>query len=133
LERKNKIMTRFLLAAALTLLLCGCSTVNTHISPYLGMAGYAATNPASVQILTAEPTDRAHQRLGEIFLDISGSPSREKLEKKLKAAAANLGANAVFIVYDQTHVFPVVYVGYWGPSVSQDLTRGIVAVAIRYK
>ena len=126
-------MRRFLFATALTLLLCGCSTVSTRINPYLGMAGYAATNPASVQILAAEPTDRAHQRLGEIFLDISGSPSREKLEKKLRAGAANLGANAVFIVYDQTHIFPVVYVGYWGPNVTQDMTRGIVGVAIRYK
>ena len=126
-------MKRFLFATVLTLLLCGCSTVSTHINPYLGMAGYAATDPASVVILTAEPTNRPHQRLGEVFLSISGSPSREKLEKKLKAAAANLGANAVFIVYDQTHFFPVVYVDWWGPNVYQNTARTIVGVPIRYK
>ena len=68
------------------------------------------------------------------MLSVDGSPSREKLEQKLKQAAAKFGADAVFVVYDKTHVFPVVYVGWWGGpyGVSEETRRDIVAVAIKY-
>jgi hypothetical protein len=55
------------------------------------------------------------------------------LEKKLRVAAANLGADAAFVVSDQTRIFPVLYGSYWGPSWTQDARRGIVAVAIKFK
>lgn len=117
--------------AASSFLFCGCSGISVNTQPYMGVPNYPAADPSSVQILPAEPTDRVHVRLGEIILDISGQPSRQELEQKLKTAAAKLGANAVFIVRDQTHIFPVVYVDYWGTTVSQDTRRAIIAVAIR--
>jgi hypothetical protein len=127
-------MKKCLCLIALVALLTACSTVHTRTNPYLGGARYPATVPDKVQILNAEPNDRPHDRLGEIFLDIDGDPSRDKLEKKLRTAAANLGAEAVFIVHDQTHIFPVVYMDYWwGPNVSQAARRGIIAVAIKFK
>jgi hypothetical protein len=126
-------MRKTLLLAALAALVCGCSSVSTHINPYLGIASFPATDPAHVQILAAEPKDRKHDRLGEVFLDVEGNPAKATLEKKLRAAAANLGADAAFVVSDQTRIFPVVYVNYWGPYWTQDPRRGIVAVAIRFK
>jgi hypothetical protein len=126
-------MKRLLSVIGLALLLSGCASVYTNTRPYLGVASYAPTQPEKVQILAAEPKDRHHERLGEIFLDISGSPSRERVEKKVRKAAAAMGADAAFIVSDKTHIFPAYYWDWWGGSVSQDYHRGIVAVAIKYK
>ncbi len=132
-ECEKIIMKRFVVTAALASLLCGCSTVYTRTNPYLGISNYPATKPDHVQILSAEPKNRPHDRLGEVFLDIGGSPSKKKLEKKLKAAAANLGGDAVFVVSDQTRIFPVVYVDWWGPTFTQDARRGIIAVVVKFK
>ncbi len=113
------------------ILLCGCSSISVQTQPYMGVPNYPPADPATVQILPAEPTDRVHVRLGEVVLDVSGQPSREELETKLKSAAAKLGANAVFVVRDQTQVFPVVYQDYWGATFNYDTRRAIIAVAIR--
>jgi hypothetical protein len=101
---------------------------------YLTVPRYPPTAPGAVQILAAEP-NVPKERLGEISLSVSGQPSRERLEKRLKEAAAKLGADAVFVVYDRTHIFPIVYVDwYWGPAgVSEEVHRDIVAVAIKYR
>jgi hypothetical protein len=112
--------------------LAGCSTVYTRTQPYLGVGNYAPTDPAHVQILAAEPK-QAKEKLGEVFLSVDGNPSRATLETKLKRAAAKLGADAVFVVSDQMHIFPVVYVDWWGSNVSQEARRGIVAIAVKYK
>jgi hypothetical protein len=115
------------------LLLAGCASISEYTKVYLGTPTYPPTNPAAIQILSAEPK-RPTERLGEIMLDVDGTPSRERLEHRLKAAAAKLGANAVFVVYDKIHVFPVVYVDWWGPTtMGEDLRRNIVAVAVKYK
>ncbi len=119
-------------AALAGLLGVGCSTVTCRTQPYLTAPHWPASDPARVAILAAEP-NRAKDRLGEIFLSVEGSPSRDRIEKKLRKAAGGLGADAVFIVYDQTHLFPVVYADWWGASYSQEALRGIVAVAIKYK
>ena len=110
----------------------GVFSFTCRSQPSLGGPGFPASDPARVAILTSEPA-RAKDRLGEIFLSVEGSPSRDRLEKKLKKAAAGLGADAVIIVSDQTHLFPVYYGGWWGTSVSQEAQRGIVAVAVKYK
>jgi hypothetical protein len=130
----KKIISHILWMIALTAVMgaVGCATVSTRTQPYLGVAGCPPTDPARVQILTSEP-NRQKERLGEIFLSVEGSPTREKLEKKLRNAAAKLGADAVFVVSDQTRFFPVVYVDWWSSTVSQEAVRGIVAVAIKYK
>ena len=121
-----------LLAASLAL--CGCSTISVNTKAYLASPRCAPSDPAKVEILAAEPK-QSKDRLGEIMLSVGGNPGRERLEDKLKHAAAKLGADAVFVVYDKTHVFPVVYVDWWGGpyGVTEELRRDIVAVAIKYK
>ncbi|HSF05927.1 MAG TPA: hypothetical protein VLG10_09065 [Methylomirabilota bacterium] len=115
------------------LLLAGCSSVSVRTQPYLGVPRYPASDPARVEILGKEP-ERSKDRLGEIFLDIEGSPSRETIEARLRDAVAELGGDAAFIVFDQTRLFPVVYADpYYGTTVSETARRGIVAVAIKYR
>ena len=111
----------------------GCANVTCRTQPSLSVPRYPPSDPARVAILTSEPA-RAKDRLGEIFLTVEGSPSRDTLENKLRKAAAGLGADAVIITSDQTRIVPVVYYGgWWGGSVSQEACRGIVAVAVKYK
>jgi hypothetical protein len=115
------------------LLLAGCSSVSVRTQPYLGVPRYPVSDPAKVEILGKEP-ERPKDRLGEIFLDIEGSPSRDEIEWKLREAVAELGGDAAFIVFDQTRLFPVVYADpYYGTTVSETAIRGIVAVAIKYR
>ena len=122
-----------MLAGVVVFGLAGCDTISEHTNAYLGLPKYPPTQPAAVQILTTEPK-QPKERLGEITLFVEGTPSRDELEDKLKKAAARLGADAVFVVYDKTHIFPLVYYGWWGPGwVSEDPRRQIVAVAIKYK
>ena len=121
----------FLLAFGLSLAV-GCSTVSSRNHPYLGVPGYPPTETQHVQVVAAEPAP-PHYHLGEIFVNVSGEPSKERIENALRKQAAKLGADAAVIVYDRTHLFPVVYVDWWGATVSHDRQRDIVAVAIRYK
>lgn len=116
------------------LLAAGCASISTRTNAYLGSPKYAPSNPTSVDILQSEPKG-PKERLGEIVLTVEGEPSRDDLERKLKEGAAKLGADAVFIVYDKMHIFPVVYGDWWwGPmGVSEDAHRKIVAVAVKTK
>ena len=124
---------RLLSALAALLLFSGCSHISERTHAYLGSPSYAPAAPASVQILQKEPP-QPFDRLGEIMLGVEGNPSREAVEKKLRQAAAKLGANAVFITYDRMHVFPIVYGGWYGPpGLSEGMRRDIVAVAVRTK
>ena len=113
-------------------LLTGCATVSSQSQPYLGVESYAPTDRQHVQIVSAEPS-QPHARLGEVFVDITGQPSKEHIENAVRSKAAKLGADAAFIVSDRTHLFPVVYADYWGATVTPERQRDIVAVAIRYK
>jgi hypothetical protein len=126
----------FLLALLLGggIFLAGCASVSENTHAYLGIPSYPPSDPARVQILQAEPKEEK-VRLGEIILAVNGKPTREDIEKKIKVAAAKLGADGAFIVYDRTHIFPVIYSDYWwGTSwVSQDSTRNIVAIAFKAK
>jgi hypothetical protein len=118
----------------LVLVCAGCSGITASTHAYLGIPKYPPIDPNKVQILREEPKQPI-DRLGEIILGAEGGVNRDALEKELKRRAAELGANAVIVVYDKTHVFPVVYVDwYWGPSgVSSETHRDIVALAVRYK
>lgn len=119
-------------ALVVTSFLTGCSGVSVRTQPYLGVERYPPSDPARVEILGKEP-ERTKDRLGEIILDIEGSPSRDTIEAKLRTAVAELGGDAAFIVFDQTRLFPVVTVDYYGTTVSESVRRGIVAVAIKYR
>jgi hypothetical protein len=114
------------------LLMVGCSSVSARTQPYLGVQRYPPSDPEQVEILGKEP-QRPKERLGEIFLDVEGNPSRDTIEAKLKEAVAELGGDAAFIVVDQTRLFPVVYADPYGTAVSETARRGIVAVAIKYR
>ncbi len=119
--------------AAVLSALAGCSSVQQSSYPYLGTARYAPVAPAHVAILTEEPK-QAKDKLGEVRLVISGSPDRDRLEKRLAEGAAKMGADAVFIVYDKMHVFPITYVDWWGPSATElSMQRNIVGIAVKYK
>jgi hypothetical protein len=129
---KNQILPALLGAVLLAGLTSGCNTVYVSSKQYLGIANYPATDPASIQVLQTKPT-AAHVRLGEITLQPQGNPTKAKMEEKLRLAASQMGANAVVIVADQTMVFGATVMGpWWGRTVSPDVGRVIVGVAIRY-
>jgi hypothetical protein len=136
--RRDFIMTaisKFTFSGLLSvlLLLSGCSSISEDTRGYLGAPKYPPTQPERVQILASAPT-RAHEKLGEILLEATSKVSRDKLEERLRAQGANLGADAVYPAYDRMHVTPIVYADWWGPStVGRDLRRNIVGIAIKYK
>jgi hypothetical protein len=119
------------LGAALGLL--GCSSISEHSHAYLTAPHVSPTDPNKVAILPAEPV-RAKDRLGEVRLSVMGEPARADIERRLREGAARLGADAVFLVYDRVHVFPVVYAGWYGPTgIVEDTRREIVGVAVKYR
>ncbi len=124
----------FLASCAGAALLCaGCASVSVTSDAFLGSPHYPPSNPASIRILGQAPGGPGAERLGQVFLDVQGRPPREQLEQRLRAEAAKLGANAVYVVSDRLHVFPQVFDDYWwGPSETFEEThRDIVAVAVR--
>jgi hypothetical protein len=128
---RKRSLRLMMLAGAMMLVLCGCAGVSVRTHAYLGTPRYGPTPAPAVQILPAEPS-RPKERLGEIILNVSGNPSRDVLENKLRNAAANLGADAVFIASDKTRIYPVVYYDWcYPPWIYQQSTRTIIAVAIK--
>ena len=90
-----------LLVAALACLAASCGYVEATSVQYVGVPRYAAVDPATVQVLSAEPRER-HERLGEVLLDISVDPAPEvaDIEKRLREEGAKMGANALYVVRD---------------------------------
>lgn len=119
-----------LMAAAV--IFSGCASISENTHAYLGSPQLAPTNPDTVQVFMSEPK-QPKERLGEVILSVEGNPAREKLEHKLKVAAAKLGATGVFVVSDRTHIYPVTYLDYWGPESNEYWHRLIVGVAFRNK
>jgi len=85
----------------LALSIASCAYVDARTTQYVGVPRFPPTDPASVQVLRGEPRER-HDRLGEVFLDISVDPPPpvEDIERKLREAAARWGANAVYVAQD---------------------------------
>jgi hypothetical protein len=129
---KQKFLLPILGAVTLLALATGCHTIYVSSKQYLGVASYPPTDPAAIQVLQTQPT-APHVRLGEITLQPQGNPTKLDMEQKLRVAASKMGANAVVIVADQTMVFGATVMGpWWGRTVSPDVGRVIVGVAIRY-
>jgi hypothetical protein len=129
---RNRILLPVLGAILLAALTTGCNTVYVQSKQYLGVPTYPPTDPASIQVLQTQST-APHVRLGEITLQPQGNPTKAQMEQKLRLAASKMGANAVVIVADQTMVFGATLLGpWWGRTVSPDVGRVIVGVAIRY-
>jgi hypothetical protein len=110
----------------------GCASISEQTHPYLGSTQIAPTAPQSVRVLAVAPKEPV-ERLGEIILSVEGNPPREKLEARLRAGAARLGASGVYIASDQTQIQPVEYWGYWGPSADEYWHRIIIGIAFKDK
>jgi hypothetical protein len=130
-----------LLSAALAGILTSCASVDATSAQYVGVSHYPPSDPAAVQILRAQPT-QPHERLGEVVIDASTDPAPpvSKVEDKVRAEAAKIGADAAVIVTDriQPEGFYVTGGGgYWNWGGNQTaepiLGRKIVAVAIKYQ
>jgi len=116
-----------------TVALSACSTISVSSTRYLGVAQFAPTDPNSVEILRREPR-RPHEKLGEVYLEPSGSPPVAEMEQAIRREAAKLGADAAVLVYDRTKRIGTVYQGpWWARSSYAVYGRRIVAVAIRYR
>lgn len=118
--------------AAAGLVLGGCASISESTHAHLGAPKYPPTNPTQVQLLAAEPK-QPNVRLGEIILSMYGNPPEQKLEAKIKAGAARLGADSVYIVSDQTHIYPIFDWDCWGPGADEEWNRLIVGVAFKNK
>jgi hypothetical protein len=131
-----KISIRYLVSAAVAAALpvvTGCNTITLQTNQYIGVPSYPATDPATVQVMRTEPT-RTNVKLGEITVEPSSMDTPvSKIEAKLQAAAAKMGANAVVIVVDRTQNMGAVVTGGWyDRQLSPVIGRVIVGVAIHY-
>jgi hypothetical protein len=116
-------------------LVVGCSSLSDHTIQYVGAPRLSRTDPQQVELLRDEPK-RAFERLGEVVVQssLNPPPAIEKVEARLRAGAARLGADAVFLVTDQTQVTGTQFWGpYWAPSATAIQNRVLVGVAIKYR
>jgi hypothetical protein len=116
-------------------MLAACATVDATTMPYVGAPRFAARDPGAVKIVRTEPTE-PHERLGEIVVDASTEPPPpiEKVEDKLRAEAAKLGADAVVVVYDRVQPVGAYVSGpWWDRTVNPVTGRKVVGVAIKYR
>lgn len=131
MERASKLFW-IVGVAVLAVFATSCNTVSVQSKQYLGVPTYPSTDPLSVQILRQPPTT-PNIRLGEITIEPQGNPTTQAMESKLQNAAAKMGANAVVIVADRTMVTGATVMGpWWGRTVTPDMGRVIIGVAIRY-
>lgn len=133
----NALKTALPLATALAALAfgTGCSYVNSHTIAYLGVPRPAPTEPARIEILQAPPS-RPHERLGEVVIDasLSPTPKPEKIEARIRKEAAKLGADAVLVASDQATTSGYWMTGpWWSATMSAVQSRVIVGVALKYK
>ena len=87
--------------------------------PYVGVPKFEPVDPATVQVLAAEPKER-HDRLGEVVLYASPdpAPAPAEIEKRFREEAAKWGADAVYVARD---------------LLPPGQERQIVGVAIRFR
>jgi hypothetical protein len=126
-------MKKTLLAATLAASCVSCSSVSASSERLIGSPAYPATRPENILILRREPR-KPHVRLGHVYIEPSGTPPVEDIEKAIRDEAAKLGADAAVIVLDRTRRVGTVYEGPWWDRHAYPITgRKIVAVAIKYK
>jgi hypothetical protein len=131
---KNRIQRLISCTALIGLLaVTGCNTISLQTNQYIGVPTYPPTDPATIQVMRTEPT-RPNVKLGEITVEPSSMDTPvAKIEAKLQAAAAKMGANAVVIVVDRTQNMGAVVTGGWyNRQISPVVGRVIVGVAIHY-
>jgi len=109
----------------------GCTTTRSHPEP--GVAKFASTDGARVQLIPWA-SHRPHEKVGEIIIEPSKGASWQEIDQELRQAAADLGAHAMYVVWDPQKRFSSVQVD---PIASDQQPtfppNSIVAVAIRFK
>ncbi len=131
--KMGKSAAQFILVLLSALLiLSGCmAKVETKRYPEAGIDAPVAYK--SVAILRSPPS-RAYQALGEIHLQSKDAPSQKAIFKKLKKAAAKMGADAVVLVADPAGLTqgPVANLAEWKGGLETAGARTIIGVAIWY-
>lgn len=123
---------RACLVAAMILIAAGCASVKVNTRQELGLPVYAATDPAAVEILRAPPA-RPHTRIGVVTLEPTGDVPVEKLNDKLRQAAAGLGADAVVLRSDRLVRAGLSTPGLrYGGRIAPEMQRQIEADAIKF-
>jgi len=119
---------------AVTGLLVACATVDGMSTPYIGAPHPPPSDPTRVALLHEPPT-QPYDRLGEVVVDASTQPPPpiEQIEGRIRAEAAQLGADAIVIVMDRVVPTGFYAAGPGGPVVDTVLGRRIVGVAIKYR
>jgi hypothetical protein len=121
------------LSALALLAAASCSSVSASSERLIGGPAYPPTSPAAVVILRREPR-KPHERVGHVFVEPSGGPPVEEIEKAIRTEAARLGADAAVIVFDRPRRVGRVYQGPWWDRTTYPIYgRKIIAVAIRYR
>jgi hypothetical protein len=124
-----------LLAVALIASFLACSYVSMRTKPYIGVPRYSPTDPAKIAILHERPQQPA-ESLGEVIVDASTDPppSVGEIEAKLREGGAQMGADALVLVYDRNQIVGTWVSGWWGGASAYPVTeRIVVAVAVKYK
>lgn len=131
---KRSLFTRAL-PAVCGVLLAACATLDATTTAYVGAPHVRPSNPGTVEILRTEPT-RPHDRLGEISVEASTEPAPPitEVEDKVRAEAAQLGADAAVVVVDRIQPVGAYVSGpWWDRSIDTITGHKLVAVAIRYR
>jgi hypothetical protein len=119
------------LAFVLAGLSTGCTSTKSHAEP--GSEQFADTDVARIQLIPWAP-NRAHVKVGEIIIEPAKGASWQEIDLELRQAAADLGAHAMYVVWDPKQRFSSVQVD---PVASDQKSHypanGIVAVAIRFQ
>lgn len=124
--------SRVMTLAVVSIAIAACSTVSVSSKRYLGVPTFAPSSPDHVELLRTRP-GRPHEKLGEVVLEPSGSPSVTDMERAMKTEAAKLGADAVVLVQDATRRVGTIVEGRWWDRQAYPVYgRVIVGVAIRY-
>jgi hypothetical protein len=115
-------------------LAAACVPVRVQTVRYSDPPPQIGTISTQVRILLMEP-ELPHVKLGEVLVYAPDNASREQLEANVKSGAANLGADAAWIVRDDTRLFPIVYVDPWWGAVASSTAsaRRVVAIAIKFR
>jgi hypothetical protein len=134
---KSRVLVSSAILGALLFLsfLLACSYVSMRTKPYIGAQRYSSSDPAKIVILRERPA-KPVDKLGEVIVDASTdpSPSINEIEAKLREGGAEMGADAVVLVYDRTNVVGTWVTGWWGMGSAYPVTaRIVVAVAVKYK
>lgn len=123
------------LAAVLSLLLltlaAGCTSTSSVRDP--NAARYAPTDVQRVQLIPWA-SHRTCETLGEIIVQPAESATWQEIDLELREAAADLGAHAIYIVWDPRKRFSPVQVDPVAADQKEHYTAtSVVAMAVRFK